>query len=110
MCCKGLTLGLGMYEWTRRSTPPRRAWSSNQSRVLWTDHQILCRFGQISTDSIHREISDRDTRIGDSFLWLQYHLKRIKGKILLCRCVICSTTPPQGWLCFVWCKIITPEC
>ena len=41
MCCKGLTLGLGMYEWTRRSTPPRRAWSSNQSRVLWTDHQIL---------------------------------------------------------------------
>ena len=59
MCCKGLTLGLGMYEWTRRSTPPRRAWSSNQSRVLWTDHQILCRFGQISTVHIHREISDR---------------------------------------------------
>ena len=59
MRCKGLTLGLGMYEWTRRSTPPRRAWRSNQSRVLWMDHQILCRFGQISTDSIHREISDR---------------------------------------------------
>ena len=32
---------------------------ANQSRVLWTDNQILCRFQQISTDSIHREISDR---------------------------------------------------